>query len=251
MTASLKKEPLVVHLAELRKRLLYSLLAVFVAFVVCYMFAQDIFSFLVKPYAEAVGNDPSRKLISTGLAETFFAYMRVSFYFAIFFALPIIIDQFRKFIEPGLYKHEKKVMWPFLVAGPALFIVGAGLAYYFVMPLAWKFFLDFEATNIAGTVSVELLPRVSQYLSMALKMLFAFGICFQLPIFIMIAANLGLATASGLRKKRKYAIVIVLIVAAVLTPPDIISQLLLAIPVMLLYEVSIFLAASVEKKRKK
>ncbi len=241
--------PLVAHLIELRDRLLWSLLALGIAFGLCYLVAEDIYNFLVDPLADIVGNEEGRRLIYTGLTEAFFTYLKVSFFAALFLAFPVIANQVWKFLAPGLYRDERKAFLPFLVATPILFVLGGAMAYYVVFPLAWEFFLSFERPGGDGVLPVDLEARVGEYLSLVIKLIFAFGLCFQLPVLLTLLARAGLTTADSLRRKRKFAIVIVFVVAAVLTPPDIISQVLLGLPVLVLYEVSIWLAVLAERKR--
>lgn len=242
-----KKMALMEHIIELRQRLMYSAGTVLVVFMGCYYFSQDIYAFLVQPLAEILG--PDRRMIYTALHEAFFTYIKVSFFAALFLSFPVIASQLWMFVAPGLYKHEKSAFLPFLVLTPILFFMGGALVYYFIIPLAWKFFLGFETLGADGSLSIQLEAKVDQYLSLVMRLIFAFGISFQLPILLTLLARVGLATSRGLAAKRKYAIVIVFIVAAILTPPDLISQIGLAIPVMLLYEISIVSVRAVERKR--
>lgn len=242
-----RKMPLLDHLIELRNRLMYSVVALLVAFIGCYFIAEHIYAFLVQPLAEILG--PDRRLIYTGLTEAFFAYVKVAFFAACFIAFPIVASQIWMFVAPGLYRHEKKAFLPFLVATPILFLLGGAMAYYFVFPLAWRFFISFETPGGPEMLPIQLEARVGEYLNLVMKLIFAFGISFQLPVLLTLLARAGLTTADALAKRRKYAIVIVFTVAAILTPPDVISQIGLAIPLLVLYEVSIFLARMVERQR--
>ena len=243
------KAPLLDHIIELRNRLMYSIAALAVAFVCSFYFADEIYGFLMEPLADALGRDSGRRMIYTALHEAFFTYVKVAFWAACFLAFPVIASQIYMFVAPGLYRNEKHAFLPFLVVTPILFLAGAAMVYYGIMPLAWRFFLSFESPAGSQILAIELEPKVNEYLSLVMKLIFAFGLCFQLPVLLTLLARVGLASSAGLKAKRKYAWVMVFIVAAVLTPPDPISQISLAIPILLLYEVSILCARVVEKKR--
>ena len=240
------------HFIELRSRLLKSIILIFALFIASYIFAEEIYSFLVDPYANAVKNDEfSRRLIFTALHETFITYLKVAFFAAIFLGSPILLIQIYKFIAPGLYKNEKKALLPYLISTPILFLLGGLLVYYLVMPLAIKFFLSFETVGSSSSLPIQLEAKVNEYLSLIMRLIFAFGISFQLPVLLTLLARVGFVSSSGLRKNRKFVIVGVFAVAAILTPPDPISQIGLGIPVLLLYEISIFAVKFIEKKKAK
>ncbi len=236
------------HLIELRRRLIYSLLAIMGGFVVSYFFASDIYEFLVRPLAIASGDD-HRRLIYTGLTEAFITYLELSFWTGCFISFPVVASQIWMFVAPGLYKYERRAFLPFLIATPVFFLMGAAMAYYFVFPMAWKFFLSFEIPAAVGGLPIQLEARVSEYLSLSMSVIFAFGFAFELPVLLVLLARVGVLSATKLSSFRRYAIVLIFLVAAVLTPPDLISMISLALPMMLLYELSIFGARWVEKKK--
>jgi sec-independent protein translocase protein TatC len=242
------KAPLLDHLVELRRRLLWCVLALAVAFGVCLWQARPIFGFLAQPLVNAMEGMPGGpRLIYTGIFEAFFAEIKVAFFAALMVSFPFLANQIWGFVAPGLYSKEKKAFAPFLIMTPFLFLAGAALAYYFCMPLALHFLLGYSG-NIGGA-QAEALPGIGNYLSFVMRFLFGFGIAFLLPVLLMLLEAAGLVTRLQLKKGRRYAIVIAFVIAAVLTPPDVISQLLLAIPLLLLYEFSLIAIWFTEKKR--
>ena len=244
------KMPLIDHLIDLRRRLIHSFIAIIVLFFFCYYFAENIFGFLVQPLTDILlGLGGDRQLIYTALYEAFFTYIKVAFLTALFIAFPFISMQLWMFVAPGLYKHEKMAFLPFLVATPILFFMGGALVYYLIFPMAFSFFISFEVAAGDGTLAIESMPRVGEYLSLVIRLIFAFGLCFELPVIMTLLARVGMITSKGMREKRKYAVVLAFVAAAILTPPDVISQIGLAVPTILLYEISILCVRMVEKKR--
>ena len=247
-----EKSGFISHLVELRQRLINSFIFLFSFFVVCYFFSEEIYSFLVQTYADAVKDDNvNRRLIFTALQETFLTYLRVSFFAALFVSSPIILIQIWKFIAPGLYKNEKEAILPYLIATPILFLFGGMLVYYLIMPLAIKFFLSFEASSINSALPIQLEAKVNEYLSLVMKLIFAFGLSFQLPVILSLLARVGFVDSVFLKERRKYVVVIIFVAAAILTPPDPITQIGLAIPLLILYELSIFSVKIIEKRKNK
>ena len=239
------------HLTELRKRLINTLICLFSLFILCYLFSDYIYGFLVEPYANAVKDDGiERRLIFTALQETFLTYLKVSFFASFFFTSPFILIQIWKFIAPGLYENEKSAIMPYLVITPILFLLGGMLVYYLIMPLAIKFFISFESVGNVTNLPIQLEAKVNEYLSLVMKLIFAFGLSFQLPVVLSLLARIGLIDSVFLKERRKYVVVIIFGTAALLTPPDPITQIGLAIPLLILYELSIFSVKIIETKNK-
>jgi sec-independent protein translocase protein TatC len=247
--------PLIEHLIELRRRLIWGILAFFVAFIGCFIYAKQLFNLLVIPFKWAVhwAGLPQDKveLIYTAPQEFFFTQVKVAMFGGMLLAFPVIATQVYKFVAPGLYRNERRAFLPFLFASPILFLLGGALVYFFFTPMVMWFFLAMQQSGGEGQIQISLLPKVSEYLSLIMTLIFSFGLVFQLPVVTSLLVRAGLLTADGLAGKRKYAIVIAFVAAAVLTPPDPVSQIGLALPTILLYEVSIFLARMIEKGRVK
>lgn len=245
--------PFLAHLIELRNRLFYCALGYLAAFFVCFYYAQDIYSFLVKPLSDAMRahGDEHPRMIYTALTEAFFTHIKLAMWAALLLSFPWIAAQFWKFIAPGLYKQERKSFLPFLIATPILFILGALMAYYMVFPMAWGFFVGFETQGSDGMMPIQLEAKVNEYLSLAMGLIFAFGFCFELPVLLTLLNKIGVLSAKSLEEGRRYAVVIILIVAAILTPPDVISQLLLAFPMYFLYEISVWICKWQEEATQK
>lgn len=246
-------QPLMAHLIELRQRLLWAVGAFFVAFLVCFFFAKQLFNLLVIPFSWAVEwaglEDRQIELIYTAPQEFFFTQIKIAMFGGLIIAFPMIAAQIYKFVAPGLYKNERSAFMPFLIASPILFLIGGALVYLFFTPMVLWFFLAMEQPAGGGQVAIELLPKVSEYLDLIMTLIFAFGLVFQLPVVTTLLARVGLVTADGLASKRKYAIVAAFVAAAILTPPDPASQIGLALPTILLYEIAIYAARLIERRR--
>lgn len=238
--------PLVDHLIELRRRLLYSLVTLGLLFIICWHFSGEIFRFLAAPYVAAAGS--KGELIYTKLYEAFFTQIKVSLFAAFFLSFPVIANQIWAFIAPGLYQHEKRAFLPFLLATPVLFLLGAAVAYYGALPVALPFLLGFQQQ--AEGFSISALPNVGDYLSFVMQFVFGFGLSFLLPILLALLERAGIVTLDQLKRGRRYAIVGAFVIAAILTPPDVISQLILAIPLGLLYELSLLVIRLTSRRNK-
>jgi sec-independent protein translocase protein TatC len=244
------KAPLMEHLIELRKRLIYSVLSFAVAFAIAFSSAKYIYAFLTIPLANALAGTPDAHLIFTALGEVFFAYVKIGMFGGLCLAFPFIAGQIWMFIAPGLYKHERNAFLPFLLATPFCFIVGAGFAYYVLLPYAIHFFIGFQTPGVVnGALGIQLQAKVSEYLDLVMKLLFAFGFAFQLPVLLSLLGKVGIITSAQLRSARRFAIVGMTAVAAVITPPDPVSMLALAVPMWGLYEISVWLVVWIERNR--
>jgi sec-independent protein translocase protein TatC len=244
-----KEMPLMEHLSELRRRLMWSGITFILAFLVCYHFSTRIYDFLAAPLAHALemrGEKP--ELIYTGLYEAFFTYIKVSLFAAAFLSFPVVAAQLWLFIAPGLYKREKQAMLPFLVATPILFFMGGAMCYYIVFPAAWRFFLSFQTSGAGSDVQIALMARVSEYLDTVMKLIFAFGLSFELPVLLTLLGRVGIVSSASLKKYRRYAYVGCFVLAAFLAPPDIPSQVMMASLVIFLFEISLFSVKMVEPK---
>ena len=241
--------PLLDHLVELRQRLLISMIGLLLAFGLCYHFSSEIFGWLMEPLSQIFEGQTGRRMIYTGLTEAFFTYVKVAFWAGVCLSFPIIASQVWMFVAPGLYKNERRAFLPFLAATPVLFAAGASLARYVIFPMAWRFFVSFETPAADGQLPIQLEAKVDQYLSLVMTLIFAFGLSFQLPVLLTLLARVGIVSSQMLSSKRRYAIVGVFVFAAVVTPPDVISQVSLAIPMILLYEISIWSARLIERQR--
>ena len=245
------RAPIIDHLKELRTRLLYSFAALLLAFLVCFYFSNNIFNFLAAPLSDLWQDQEQRRMIFTALHEKFFTDVKIAFFASFCIAFPVLISQIWLFVAPGLFQNEKKAFLPFLLMTPVLFLMGASFVYYLMVPVAWEFFLGFEQSAGQGHMAIVLEPKVSEYLSLIMRLILAFGVCFELPVLLVLLVRAGITDSQGLIDKRRYAILLAFVIAAIVTPPDPISQISLAIPIILLYEISIICAKMIERKAAK
>ncbi|ACL57167.1 twin-arginine translocase subunit TatC [Methylobacterium nodulans] len=244
------RAPLIDHLIELRARLIKSLIAFAVMFFVCFFFSQHIYNVLVHPYVQVVGAEKAR-LIATHFLEQVFTNIKLSVFGAAFLSFPIVATQIYAFVAPGLYRNERRAFLPYLIATPIFFVLGALVVFFVAMPILIKFSVSLQQIGQPGEATIELLPKVDEYLSLIMTLIFAFGIAFQMPVILTLLAQIGLIDSKFLAERRRYAIVLVFVAAAVLTPPDVISQLSLAVPMLLLYEASVISVRTMEKRRRR
>lgn len=243
------KAPLLDHLIELRQRLIYSLLAFFAMFVLCFFFARPIYNVLVWPFVRVVGEDKA-KLIATHFLEQLYTNIKLAVFGAAFLSFPVVANQIYKFVAPGLYRNERDAFRPYLIATPVLFFLGSLVVYFVVMPMLIRFSVEMTPQAAGhGHAAIELLPKVSEYLSLIMSLILGFGVCFQLPVVVTLLARAGIVNGNSLRSFRRYAIVAITAAAAVLSPPDPFSMMAMMLPTVLLYEASIWLVDRLEKKR--
>ncbi len=242
------RAPLLAHFMELRRRVLFSLIVFTCAFALCFTFADAIFNILLLPYKNALPKDQIARVVFTGPAEYLFTQLQIGFYGGLFLSAPFLFSQIYLFCAPGLYRKERGALLPYLIATPVFFLLGALMVYFFAAPNALRFFASMQSHQLSG-ITIEMLPTTERYLNFIMAFTLGFGLCFQLPVVLTLMAQLNIVTASMLRKNRRYAIVIVFLIAAFLTPPDVVSQFMMAVPTLLLYELTIFAVKAVEKRK--
>ncbi len=244
------KAPLLSHLLEFRKRLIWAIVTFVLCFLVCFFFAKQIYGFLTIPLAHALAGRPNHHLIYTALYETFFTYVKVGMFAGLCLAFPVIAAQLWLFVAPGLYTNERRAFLPFLMATPILFITGAAFVFYVMLPFAIHFFLSYETPSTHGSLGIELQPKVSEYLDFVMALIFAFGLTFQMPVLLSLLGRVGILSSGQLRKMRRYAYVAIVVVAAIVTPPDAFSMISLIVPLVFLYELSIWCVKLFERQRR-